>query len=94
MARHKSALKAARQAVKHADANTQARSRYRTVLKKVRTALTTKYANTDAAKKALEPLLNDAQKVLMKAASKGLIKRNTASRNISRLSAAVHRVLS
>jgi small subunit ribosomal protein S20 len=92
MARHKSAVKAARQANKRAERNSQARASYRTTIKKLRTALQAKDLKKDVAKKTLPPLLNEVQRVLMKAASKNLIKRETASRQIARLSAAVHRL--
>lgn len=89
MERHKSALKAARQAVKRTARNSAALSTVRTTVKKLRTAITTaKTGKGD--KKALAPLLNDVQRVLMKAASKNLLKSKTASRQIARLSKAVH----
>ena len=94
MERHKSALKAARQAVKRAQHNSQARSRYRSIVKKLRTALATKITDKEAAKNTLYPMLNDVQRVLMKAASKDLIKAKTASRQVSRLSIAVRKALS
>jgi small subunit ribosomal protein S20 len=90
MARHQSAIKAARQAVKRTARNQAAISRVRTTVKKLRAAVTAA-ASGKGDKKALAPLLNDLQRTLMKAASKKLIKRETASRQISRLSAAVHR---
>ena len=68
MARHASALKAARQALKHREANRQTRGKVKSVVKQLRDALT------------------------QKAASKNVIKKETASRQIARLSAAVHRV--
>lgn len=91
--RHKSAVKAARQAVKRNARNTQAHARVKTIVKKLKTALATPVKDKDAAKKSLAPLLNDVQKTLMKAASKNLIKRETASRTVSRLSSAVHKAL-
>lgn len=91
MVRHKSAVKAARQAVKHRERNSQARASYKTHVKKLRTALATKSTNKAELKKSLLPLLNETQRVLMKAASKNLIKKQSASRQISRLSLAVHR---
>lgn len=91
--RHKSAVKAARQAVKRNERNTQARNRYKTIVKKLKVALATPSKDKEAAKKTLAPLLNDVQKTLMKAASKNLIKAKTASRSISRMSAAVHKAL-
>ncbi len=89
MERHASALKAARQAIKHRERNRQMRSQFKTLVKSLRTALEEK--SKAEAKKNLPPLLNQVQRVLMKAASKNLIKKKTASRYISRLSAAVSR---
>jgi len=91
MARHKSAVKAARQALKRTARNSQARASYRTLIKKLRAVIETKDLKKDVAVKTLPPMLNEIQRVLTKAASKNLIKRETASRQISRLSAAVHR---
>ena len=88
MERHKSALKAARQAVKRTARNTAALSKVKTTVKKLRTAMTNK-----AEKKNLPALLNEVQRTLTKAASKKLMKRETAQRQIGRLSTAVHRAL-
>jgi small subunit ribosomal protein S20 len=90
MATHASAVKAARQAVVRNERNTQARARFRTVVKNLRTAMKSKLGKD--AEKTLQPLLNEVQKVLMKAASKDLIKKKTASRYVSRLSKAVHQI--
>lgn len=86
MERHASALKAARQAKKKNERNRAARASFRSLLKKVREEAAKKYPTKEEAKKVLSPLLNEAQKVLMKAASKNLIKKKTASRYVSRLS--------
>ena len=93
MAQHKSAIKAARQSVKHNARNTAARAKYRTVIKSLRTAMVSKLGTKEEARKKINPLLSEVQKVLMKAASKNLIKKRTASRQISRLNKAVDRVL-
>ncbi len=79
MANHKSAMKRHRQSLKARDRNRQVRSRVRTVTKKVRTAVTT--GDSEAASAAL----SEAIPVIAKAASKGVLKQETASRNISRL---------
>jgi small subunit ribosomal protein S20 len=92
MATHASAEKAARQAVRHHDRNNTTTSQFKTSIKKLRTAMVAKYESKAAAKTALLPLLNKTQQLLMRAASKNVIKKNTASRQVSRLSAAVHRV--
>ncbi|MBI4405694.1 MAG: 30S ribosomal protein S20 [Deltaproteobacteria bacterium] len=93
MAKHASARKAARQSLKRQQANTTVRSKCRTAVKKLRTALTAKPANLEDAKKQLGGLLSETQRVLMKAASKNIIRFGTASRQISRLSAAVSKAL-
>jgi small subunit ribosomal protein S20 len=79
-----SAEKRARQSVKRNLHNRNVESGVKTVLKKVETAVTS--GNRDDAGKAL--LL--AVKALNKAASKGVVHRNTASRNISRLTKKVN----
>ncbi|MSP18865.1 MAG: 30S ribosomal protein S20 [Bdellovibrionales bacterium] len=89
MAKHASAVKAARQAVTRNKRNSQARGHFRTIVKNLRAAMKEKIGKD--AEKTLQPLLNEAQKILMKAASKNLIKKKTASRYISRLSQAVHK---
>ncbi len=88
MERHQSALKAARQAVKRQTRNTAALSRVKTTVKKLREAIVAK-----GEKKGLPALLNEVQRTLTKAASKNLMKRETASRQIGRLSQAVHRAM-
>ena len=93
MATHASAEKAARQATKRQNRNLQVVSRCKTSIKKLRTAIVAKYGTKDEALKALGPLLSNVQKTLMKAASKRIMKPKTASRHISRLSSAVHKVL-
>ena len=89
MARHKSALKAARQSVKRAARNQTVKSKYRTVLKRVRTAIAAAKPGTDS--KVLQPLINEAQKVLKQAATRRVIGQKTAARYISRLSSAAHK---
>jgi small subunit ribosomal protein S20 len=79
-----SAEKRARQSVKRNLHNRNVESGIKTVLKKVETAVTS--VNRDDAGKALL----QAVKALNKAASKGVVHRNTASRNISRLTKKVN----
>lgn len=81
-----SAMKRARQAVKRNADNKSVRSTVKTVLKKVDTAIAS--GNKDDAGKALL----QAVKALNKAASQGVIHRNNASRNISRLSRKVNSI--
>ncbi len=81
-----SAIKRSRQAEKQNLRNRAVRSTIKTVVKKVETAVV-------AGKK--EEAGNElilAIKALTKAASKGVIHRNTASRNISRLSRKVNAI--
>ena len=66
--------------------NRSVESGVKTVVKKVETAVTS--GNRDDAGKALL----QAVKALNKAASKGVVHRNTASRNISRLTKKVNAV--
>jgi small subunit ribosomal protein S20 len=81
-----SAEKRARQSVKRNLRNRSVESGVKSVLKKVETAVTA--GNRDDAAKALL----QAVKALNKAASKGVVHRNTASRNISRLTKKVNAV--
>jgi small subunit ribosomal protein S20 len=92
MATHASAEKAARQAIRHRERNINTTSQFKTAVKKLRVAMAAKYESKAAAKTTLQPMLNKTQQLLMRAASKKVIKRNTASRQVSRLSAAVNRV--
>jgi len=94
MERHKSALKAARQAVKAQARNAAARSAFRTTVKKFQALVAQGKTGASAdLKKQVAESLNEVQKVLMKAASKNLIGARTASRKIGRLSKAAHKAL-
>ena len=79
MANIKSAIKRARQNVKLRQHNASARSMFRTYVKNVLKAVET--GNKEAAQNAF----TKAQPVIDKAASKGLIHKNKASRIKSRL---------
>lgn len=83
MANTPSAKKAARKIARRTAVNKSRRSRVRTFLRKVEEAL----ASGDQA--AAAAALKAAQPELQRAASKGVVHRNTASRKISRLA---HRV--
>jgi len=83
MANTKSAKKATRKIARRTEANRSRMSRLRTFLRKVEEALAA--GNKAAAGDALKA----AQPELMRAASRGVIHRNTASRKISRLAARV-----
>ncbi|MBX7084085.1 MAG: 30S ribosomal protein S20 [Nannocystaceae bacterium] len=83
MANHKSAEKRNRQRVKRRARNLTHLSSMRTFMKKVRRALDG--GDVDGAKASLPTAIT----AITKAASKGVIHRNTASRYVSRLSKAV-----
>ena len=79
MANTSSAKKAARKIVRRAAVNKNRRSRVRTYVRKVEEAL----ASGDTA--AATAAFNAAQPELMRAATKGVMHKNTASRKVSRL---------
>ncbi len=79
MANHKSAKKRARQALKRRDRNREVKSAMRTAIKSVRTSVEA----GDAAKSTTD--LRLAERLLRKAAGKGVIPKRRASRQISRL---------
>lgn len=83
MANTTSAKKAARKIAKRTAVNKNARTRMRTFVRRVEEAI----ASGD--KGAASEALKTAQPQIMKAATKGLLHRNTASRKVSRLA---HRV--
>ena len=83
MASHASALKAHRQNIVRRERNRQMRTRLRSPLRSVRTAI-------DAGDPAqVKGALKDTISLVDKMASKGIIHRNTAGRYKSRLSARV-----
>ena len=84
MANHASAIKRAKQNEKRRMANKATRTRVRNAVKAVRQALEAK--NAEEAQSALK----QASSVIDKAAGKGVIHDNAASRQISRLSRQVH----
>ncbi len=83
MANTTSAKKATRKAVRRTAINKVPRTRMRSVIRNVEEAITA--GDKNAARAALQ----EAQPHIMKAAAKGLIHSNTASRKVSRLN---HRV--
>jgi small subunit ribosomal protein S20 len=83
---HKSVIKRQKQADKKRLINASAKSLLKTLTKKVEQAVEAK--NTDVAKEAML----QAMKAFDKAASKGLVHKNTASRKISRLSIKVGKI--
>ncbi len=83
MANTKSAKKAARKIVARTEVNKARRSRMRTFVRNVEEAI----ASGD--KSAAEAALRTAEPEIMRAAQKGVVPPNTASRKVSRLT---HRV--
>lgn len=86
MANHKSSEKRIRQTVTRTARNTARTSRIRGFLRKVEEAIATgNKANADAAFKVAQP-------ELMKGVSKGVLRKETASRKLSRLSARIKKL--
>jgi small subunit ribosomal protein S20 len=84
LARHKSAQKRARQDVKRRERNRTLRSRTRSVVKSLR-------AELEAGAAGLDEKLREAESALRKAATKGVIPKRRASRQVSRLAKAKNR---
>ena len=80
MAHHKSAKKRIRQTARRTEVNGARRSRIRTFVKKVETAI----AKGD--KSAAESAFREAQPEMQRGVTKGVLHRNTVSRKLSRLS--------
>ena len=83
MANTSSAKKRVRRDVRKTETNISRRSRIRTFIKKVETAIET--GDKDAANAALK----EAQPELMRGVTRGVVNKNTASRQISRLSSRI-----
>ncbi len=83
MANTASAKKATRKIARRTDINRSRRSRMRTFVRKVEEAIAAGNAQAAAA------ALSEAEPLIVRAAQKGIIHRNTAARKVSRLS---HRV--
>ncbi len=86
MATHKSARKRARQSIKRRDRNRHVRTRVKSAVKRVCTAL--EEGDGDAARSAVRT----AEGLLRRAASKGVVPRKRASRQISRLARHTHQL--
>ena len=86
MANHKSALKRARQNINRRTRNRAAKTRIKSVVKEVQTAV-----DENAKDVALEKL-NAAKSIIDDTASKGIIHKNTAARRVSRLSKLVNAI--
>ncbi len=85
---HKSTIKRARQAQRRHQRNRARLSAVKSTVKKVLTALEQKDP------RAAQASLREATAALHKAVTKGVLKRNTASRRISRLAAKVNALAS
>ena len=83
MANTKSAKKAARQTLRRTEVNKSRRSRMRNFIRKVEEAIAS--GDRSAASNALQA----AQPELMRAAQKGILHKNTASRKVSRLNRSI-----
>ncbi len=80
MAHHKSAQKRIRQTARRTEVNTARVSRLRSFIKKVEVAI----ASGDKSK--AQEALRQAEPEMMRGASRGIVKKNTMSRRVSRLS--------
>ena len=85
---HKSTIKRARQALKRLERNRTVLSAVKGVIRKVVGAVDAKDAQ------AAKASLREATSALSKAVTKGILKRNTASRRVSRLAAKVNALTS
>ena len=86
MANTRSAKKAVRKIARRTEVNKARRSRVRTYIRKVEEAIAG--GDKDAASAALKA----AQPEIMRSVTKGVMKKNTAARKVSRLSAGVKRI--
>ena len=86
MVTHKSAIKRHRQSLKRRARNTETKSRIKTLIKRARQAIDSKN-QTEAVTQ-----IQAVNKALGKAVRKGVIKNNTASRWLSRLSRSASRI--
>jgi small subunit ribosomal protein S20 len=82
---HKNTLKAARQSEKRRARNRSVQSGVKSVIKKLQAAVEGKKTDETVA------LLREASRALQRAATKGVLHRNTASRKLSRLTAQVRK---
>jgi small subunit ribosomal protein S20 len=85
LAIHPSAIKRHRQSLKRRATNKETKSRIRTLIKKARQAIESKDRDQISAQ------LREVSRELGKAVSKGILKNNTASRWLSRLSRSASR---
>ena len=86
MATHKSAKKRARQTIKKTEQNKVQRSIFKTVQKKLRTAI------SEGNKEEATKLLPEYQANAARLNTKGVLKKNTAARKTSRLTSQVNKL--
>lgn len=86
MITHKSAIKRHRQSLKKRARNVETKSKLRTLIKRARAAIEAKNQENAVSQ------IRAVNKALGKAVSKGVIKSNTASRWLSRLSRSAARI--
>ncbi len=86
MANHKSAEKRARQEIRRTAVNRNYTSSMRTAIKKFRVAAEGLKTGAGVEEDAVKKLFVGAQAHIAKAASKGILHKNNASRRVSRLS--------
>ena len=86
MANHKSAQKRARQSLKRAERNQKIKSTVKTAEKKLVTAASQKSAT-------VKQLLSQYTTKLMQAVAKGVVKKQTMSRKLSRVQTKVNQLL-
>ena len=86
MANTPSAKKAVRKIAARTEVNKARRSRMRTYIRKVEEAI------EGGDKAAANTALKEAQPEIMRSVTKGILKKNTAARKISRLSASVRKI--
>jgi small subunit ribosomal protein S20 len=85
LAVHRSVIKRHKQSLKRRASNIETKSRIKTLIKKTRQAIQSQNPET------ISVQLRAIDKALGKAVSKGILKRNTASRWLSRLSRSASR---
>ncbi|MCP4183828.1 MAG: 30S ribosomal protein S20 [Hyphomicrobiales bacterium] len=86
MANTRSAKKAVRKIARRTEVNKARRTQMRTSIRKVEEAV------ASADKTAASEALKNAQPIIMRAVTKGILKKNTASRKVSRLAASVNKI--
>jgi len=86
MAHHKATIKGIRQIKKRTERNVKLKSRIKNAIRKVVEAVSSKD------QKAANEALKNAQSVIFKGVSKGVVKKETASRKISRLNKTIKEV--